>query len=85
MEQIVVSLLMSRAQSAKCKSACHAYHTKLNSTWTEVNQLRKELVTQKAKAFNAVAKVLTKEQISKLEKHQALALKTDTSGSSLNR
>ena len=85
MEQVVVSLGLNSEESAKCKSACRVFHTKLNTAWNEIHSLRGELVTQQAMTIKAVAMVLTKEQISKLEKHRALASKTDASDSALDR
>jgi hypothetical protein len=85
MEQVVASLGVSSEESAKCKTACSAYRIKLNTAWNEIHTLRNELVTQEAKTIQEVAKVLTKEQISKLEQHRTLASKTDTSGTTSNR
>lgn len=85
MEQAVVSLGLSSEESAKCKSACRVFHTKLNTAWDEIHSLRGELVTQQANTIKAVTKVLTKDQISKLEKHRALASKADASDSTLDR
>jgi hypothetical protein len=85
MKRIMVSLDMNPEQSDRCESACHAYHSRLNSTWSEINDLRNELVSQKTKTFKSVSKVLTEEQISKLEKHRATALKTGAADSKSGR
>ena len=70
MEQAVVSLGLDSEESAKCKSACRVFHTKLNTVWNEIHSLRGDMVTQQAMTIKAVAKVLTKEQILKLETAQ---------------
>ena len=75
MEEVVDSVGLNGDESAKCKTACHAYHTKLNVAWAKVERLRKELVNQEANTIKAVSKVLTEEQILELEKHRTLALK----------
>lgn len=70
MNEVLVAIGMNSAEQAKCISACRPYHVKLNKAWHEIHQLRNELVMQESKSIEAVEKILTKDQLTKLKQHR---------------
>lgn len=80
MEQVRVAVGLNQSEIAKCEKACQAYHTKLNTVWQEINQIRNQLVTEESKTFEAIARILTQEQLNKWKQHEVSA--TETTGSS---